>query len=218
MFTGLIQRIGKVRRVWFGRGMGLEISFEPWAKPLTIGESVAVNGVCLTVARCDQTRFTADVLDETRACSTLGNLVPGKAVNLERAVRAGDPLGGHLVQGHVDACGTVLAVTQRGRDVSARIHCGAVIAAATVPKGSITVDGVSLTVSSLGADWLTVELIPETRRQTTLGQIAVGLKVNLESDVVGRYLHRAAQPSVPTCPPSPASGLTMETLMENGFV
>lgn len=211
MFTGLIQRLGKVRRVSFGRSLVMEFGFEPWPQPLMEGESVAVNGVCLTVVAHGADRFTADVLDETARRSTLASFVPGRLVNLERAVRAGEPLGGHIVQGHVDGVGEVLEVVPRSRDVQLRVKCGPVIAAATVMKGSIAIDGVSLTVSGLGKDWLAVDLIPETRRATTLGKIARGDHVNLESDVLGRYAMRA--------PAEPAEGgLTMEMLAENGFL
>ena len=214
MFTGLIQRLGKVQRVSVGRGTVLEFSFEPWPRPLSVGESVAVNGVCLTVAACDQTRFTADVLDETLRRTTLADFVPGRAVNLERAVRAGEPLGGHIVQGHVDATGVVAALEKRGRDVRLRVKCGPVVAAATVLKGSIAIDGVSLTVTELTADALAVDLIPETRRATTLGALTLGARVNLESDVLGRYAMRREAPAAD----APATGLTMQMLAENGFI
>ena len=150
MFTGLIEKMGTLRRVSRGRGLVLEIGFEPWPEPLAKGESVAVNGVCLTVADCDRTRFTAHVLAETESRSTLAGLLPGAKVNLERALRAGSRLGGHIVQGHVDARGKLLARTPKGRDFALKFSCGHVVAAATVLKGSIAVNGVSLTVSGLG--------------------------------------------------------------------
>jgi len=209
MFTGLIQKIGKVKRVSRGAGLVLEFSFAPWAHPLEEGESVAVNGVCLTVARCDETRFTADVLRETESRSGLGELLPGAKVNLERAVRAGEALGGHIVQGHVDGRGTVIAREPKGRDFQLRIRCGRVLAAQSVLKGSIAVDGVSLTISALGEDWLGVDLIPTTAVETTLGELRVGSKVNLEGDIVGKYVARAAQKT---------SGLTEETLIRAGFI
>lgn len=208
MFTGLVQRIGTVKRVSRGRGLVLEIAADdPWARPLEAGESVAVDGVCLTVVRGDGSRFTADVLRETEARTGLGELVPGAKVNLERAVRAGEPLGGHLVQGHVDSRGTVAAVVPKGRDRQLRVRCGRVLAAQSVLKGSVTIDGVSLTISALGSDWLGVDLIPTTARETTLGAKRVGDGVNLEGDVVGKYLAKnAARP-----------GLTEEALSAAGF-
>lgn len=208
MFTGLVQRIGTVKRVSRGRGLVLEIAADdPWARPLEAGESVAVDGVCLTVVRGDGSRFTADVLRETEARTGLGELVPGAKVNLERAVRAGEPLGGHLVQGHVDSRGTVAAIMPKGRDRQLRVRCGRVLAAQSVLKGSVTIDGVSLTISALGSDWLGVDLIPTTARETTLGAKRVGDGVNLEGDVVGKYLAKdTARP-----------GLTEEALSAAGF-
>ena len=151
MFTGLVQKVGRVTRVSRGRGLVLEFQFDPWPEPLVKGESVAVNGVCLTVCACDATRFTADVLGETERRTGLAGLLPGARVNLERAMKAGDRFGGHVVQGHVDGRGTVAAKIAKGRDFALRISCPRAIAAATVLKGSIAVNGVSLTVSGLGA-------------------------------------------------------------------
>ena len=214
MFTGLIQRVGTVRRVSRGAGLVLEIAADvPWPKPLEEGESVAVNGVCLTVVRCEGSRFTADVLRETEARTGLSDLIPGGKVNLERALRAGDPLGGHLVQGHVDCRGTVSAKIPRGRDFQMRVRCGRVFAAQSVLKGSVAIDGVSLTISAIGDDWLGVDLIPTTAKETTLGAKKVGDSVNLEGDVTGKYVARAAamhfEPEY--------KGLTEEALIRAGF-
>lgn len=214
MFTGLIQKIGTVRRVSRGRGLVLEFGFEPWPRPLEEGESVAVNGVCLTVVHCDATRFTADVLRETESRTGLAALLPGTRVNLERALRAGEPLGGHLVQGHVDRRGTVFAVVPRGRDRRLRIRCGRVLAAQTLVKGSVAVDGVSLTVTEVGEDWLSVDLIPVTARETTLGAKRAGDEVNLEGDVIGKYVRRAAGASEDP----QEEGLTEAALAAAGFL
>ena len=209
MFTGLIQRIGTVKRVSRGAGLVLEIAADmPWEKPLEEGESVAVNGACLTVSRCEGSRFTADVLQETESRTGLADLVPGAKVNLERALRAGDALGGHIVQGHVDGRGTVTAKVPKGRDFQLRIRCGRVLAAQSVLKGSVTVDGVSLTISALGNDWLGVDLIPTTAAETTLGAKRVGDTVNLEGDIVGKYVAKAAG----------SSGLTEDALRSAGFM
>lgn len=193
MFTGLVQRVGTVKRVSRGAGLVLEISADaPWTKPLEEGESISVNGVCLTVVRHDGfQRFTADVLRETEMRSGLGELVPGVKVNLERALRVGDPMGGHIVQGHVECRGTVSAIEPKGRDIQMRVRCGRVLAAESVLKGSITIDGVSLTISALGDDFLGVDLIPTTRKETTLGLRRVGDKVNLEGDALGKYAVRS---------------------------
>lgn len=208
MFTGLIQKIGTVKRISRGSGLVLEIGFEPWARSLEKGESVAVNGVCLTVVNFDERRFTADVLRETESRTGLGELVPGAKVNLERALRAGDPMGGHIVQGHVDCRGAVLAKEPKGRDFRLRIACGRVLAAQSVVKGSITVDGVSLTITGVGEDWLSVDLIPTTAAETTLGAKKVGDKVNLEGDVLGKYVAKSI----------PRKGLTEDDLARAGFL
>ena len=208
MFTGLVQRIGTVRRVSRGRGLVIEVEADtPWEASLAEGESIAVDGVCLTAARCAGSRFTADVLRETEARTGLSDLVPGAKVNLERAVRAGEPLGGHLVQGHVDHRGVVTAIVPRGRDRQLRVRCGRVLAAQSVLKGSITIDGVSLTISALGDDWLGVDLIPTTAKETTLGLRRVGDSVNLEGDIVGKYVAKNI----------PQKGLTEESLRAAGF-
>ena len=209
MFTGIIQKIGTVKRVSRGEGLVVEIGFEPFVKPLEEGESVAVNGVCLTVAKCDPARFTADVLDETISRTGIGDLIPGEKVNLERALRAGDSMGGHIVQGHVDCRGTVKAKVPKGRDFQLQIRCGRVLAAHSVLKGSIAVDGVSLTISAIGDDWLGVDLIPTTATETTLGAKKVGDRVNLEGDIVGKYISKNA---------AKAGGLTEETLQNAGFI
>jgi riboflavin synthase len=208
MFTGLIQKIGTVKRVSRGAGLVLEIGFEPWMRPLEIGESVAVNGTCLTVACCDATRFTANVLRETEERTLLGELLPGAKVNLERALRSGEPLGGHIVQGHVDTRGTISDKIPKGRDFQLRIKCGRVLAAQSVLKGSIAIDGVSLTISALGDDWLAVDLIPTTAKETTLGQKKVGDRVNLEGDILGKYIAKSVAPQ----------GLTEDKLAAAGFI
>ena len=216
MFTGLIQKVGKVKRVSRGRGLVLEFQFEPWPEPLVKGESVAVNGVCLTVCDSDATRFTADGLGETERRTGLAELCPGAKVNLERAMRAGDRFGGHVVQGHVDGRGTIAAKIAKGRDFALKISCPRTIAAATVLKGSIAITGVSLTVSGLGDDWLQVDVIPTTAAETNLGAAKVGDSVNLESDVLGKYAIRREETS--SAEAAPSGGLTMDMLAENGFL
>ena len=208
MFTGLIQRIGTVKRVSRGAGLVVEIAADrQWTMPLEEGESVAVNGVCLTVAKCDGSRFTADVLRETESRTGLGDLVPGAKVNLERALRAGDAIGGHIVQGHVDCRGEIADRIPKGRDFQLRIRCGRVLAAQSVLKGSVAIDGVSLTISALGNDWIGVDLIPTTAAGTTLGAKRVGDGVNLEGDIVGKYIAKAGE----------RSGLSEEYLRQAGF-
>ncbi|MBO5939792.1 MAG: riboflavin synthase [Kiritimatiellae bacterium] len=219
MFTGLVEKTGKVKRISRGRGLVLEISFEPWAEHLVLGESVAVNGVCLTVADCDNTRFTADVLRETESRTGLGELKPGDKVNLERAMKAGARLGGHIVQGHVDGRGVLVAKTPKGRDFSLTFRCGRVIACGCVEKGSIAVNGVSLTVSGLGDDWFRVDVIPTTLKETNLGLLNIGDSVNLETDVLGKYARKgfSEETEVNDGQSDGGGGLTMQMLVENGF-
>ena len=212
MFTGLIEKIGTVKRVSRGRGLVVEFAFEPWPEPLAPGESVAVNGACLTVARCDNARFTADILRETEERTGMGGLKPGDRVNLERALKVGSRIGGHIVQGHVDGRGTLSAKVQKGRDFALTFRCGRVIAAACVEKGSVAVNGVSLTVSGVGDDWVRVDAIPTTLRETNLGALAVGDGVNIETDVLGKYARRQDATEA-----GEGGGLTMEMLEENGF-
>lgn len=207
MFTGIVQKIGTVKRISRGSGLVLEIGFDAWSRPLEKGESIAVNGVCLTVVDFDSSRFTADVLRETELRTGLCDLIPGEKVNLERALKAGDAMGGHIVQGHVDCRGTILAKESKGRDFRLRIGCGRVLAAQSVLKGSVAIDGVSLTITGIGDDWLSVDLIPTTAAETILGAKKVGSKVNLEGDVIGKYIAKSI----------PRSGLTEEDLIRAGF-
>ena len=218
MFTGLVEKTGTVKRVSRGRGLVVEFAFEPWREPLAPGESVAVNGTCLTVACCDAGRFTADVLRETEERTGLAELKPGDKVNLERAMKAGARLGGHIVQGHVDGRGELVSKTPKGRDFALTFRCGRVIACGCVEKGSIAVNGVSLTVSGLGDDWFRVDVIPTTLRETNLGCLKIGDRVNIETDVLGKYARKGfcADDGLPDA--EPGSGLTMEMLAENGFV
>ena len=223
MFTGLVEKIGTVKRVSRGRGLVIEFSFDPWREPLEPGESIAVTGACLTVARCDATRFTADVLRETEERTGLAELKPGDRVNLERAIKADARLGGHIVQGHVDGRGVLISRKPKGRDFALTFRCGRIIAAASVLKGSIAINGVSLTVSGLGEDWLRVDVIPTTLRETNLGQLVVGDRVNLESDILGKYVRRSAanggsRPSDDGAEPSSDGGMTFEKLADNGFL
>jgi riboflavin synthase len=184
MFTGLVQAMGTV--VTAGGRLVVEAPVE-----LDPGDSVAVNGVCLTATKVDDGRFEADVMDETLRRSSLGGLKEGAQVNLELALRASDRLGGHFVQGHVDGLGTVSEVADDG-PTSRRMAIDATpeLLRYVVEKGSVAVDGVSLTVSALDDDSFTVSLIPETLQRTTLGHLWPGDRVNLEVDVVAKYVER----------------------------
>ena len=190
MFTGLVESTAQVRRIEpDGDGVRLEVE-TPLAKELAHGDSIAVNGVCLTAVNPDAERFRADVMAETLRRSSLGPLGEGDSVNVELALRAGDRLGGHMVQGHVDGTGTVEAVADEGFARLVTIAADSELLRYVVEKGSIAVDGVSLTVASVDERSFTVSLIPETLERTTFGQAAPGRVVNLEVDVLAKYVEK----------------------------
>ncbi len=190
IFTGLVADVGEVATV-DATADGARLSFEsPLAGELREGDSVAVNGVCLTAVGLCGPRFGADVMRETLRRSSLGELEPGGRVNLELPLRAADRLGGHVVQGHVDGLGVVADVAEDGFARVITIEAGADVLRYVVEKGSIAVDGVSLTVSRVDETAFDVSLIPETLERTTLGQAAPGRTVNLEVDVFAKYVEK----------------------------
>jgi riboflavin synthase len=193
MFTGLIEAVGRVGRL-SRTATGLRISIlTTLARGLADGESVSVNGVCLTVAETDAAGFYADIGPETARVTTLGGLRADQPVNLERAMAANGRFGGHFVQGHVDGVGTISDLRPDGDARWLRVTFPQDLAQFFVPKGSVAVDGVSLTVATLGPDHFDVMIIPFTRAHTTLGSLQPGSLVNVECDVVGKYVARAAQ-------------------------
>jgi riboflavin synthase len=192
MFTGLVEATGTIREltpVSGGAKIGIEAPSLP-AADLSTGESVAVDGVCLTVTRVSGRRFHADVVRETLSCTTLGRARPGHRVNLERSLQVGDRLGGHLVQGHVDAVARVVRLSRAGADVRLRVALAPEISPFVATKGSIALNGVSLTVAGLSGDAFEVALIPETLSRTNLGTIRAGDVLNVEVDLLARYLER----------------------------
>ena len=191
MFTGLIEEIGAISGITDkGDGAEVIVSASTVLSVVALGDSISVGGVCLTVTRFSDTEFTADVMRETLNHSAAAKWAPGKPVNLERAARAGDRLGGHIVQGHVDATGTVLEVRPGDQWQVVRVSLSPEIAPLVAHKGSIAIDGISLTVSAVGRDWAEVSLIPETLSATTLGNAAVGDVVNIETDILARQVLR----------------------------
>jgi riboflavin synthase len=188
MFTGLIADIGSVERVeTVADGSRLRVRTR-LASELAAGDSVAVNGACLTAASVDDAAFEADVMNQTLRRTSLGPLEAGAAVNLELALRVGDRLGGHLVQGHVDGTGRVVRVSDDGIARRLEIEVPAELCRYVVERGSVTVDGVSLTVAALTDTGFEVSLVPETLERTTLGEMAIDRVVNLEVDVLARYV------------------------------
>ena len=198
MFTGIVEELGQVRVAPTGDPARLAVTADATRADATIGASIAVNGVCLTVVDLDDVGFAFDVAPETLTRSTLGDLRVGDAVNLERPVRLTDRLGGHLVQGHVDGVGTVTARTPDG-DGSTRLTVRApdTLLRHVVEKGSVAVDGVSLTVTDVDDTSFGVALIPHTLAVTTLGARPPGAAVNLETDLVAKYVHRLLEPLSP---------------------
>lgn len=190
MFTGLIDHAGRVLRVDEDEdGASIEIATD-LGPQLARGDSVAVNGACLTVAEVSAESFTADVMRESLRRTALGALSAGEQVNLELPLAVGDRLDGHIVQGHVDAAAEVAQITEDGFSRVIRVTLAEDLAKYAVEKGSIAIDGVSLTVSAVGDDWLEVSLIPETLERTTLGRLKAGQRVNLEVDILAKHVER----------------------------
>jgi riboflavin synthase len=192
MFTGIILATGQVTAI-APRGGDLALGIDAAAldvKRIQVGDSVSVQGACLTVTRLESTVFYADVSRETMAKTTLGRLQKGARVNLEPSLRAGDPLGGHLVSGHVDAVGTLIASQPDARSWRLQFELPEGLMRYVAPKGSICIDGVSLTVNEVGGRSFDVNIIPHTREVTTLGELKPKAVVNIEIDVIARYLER----------------------------
>src|SRR5512140_3114078 len=195
MFTGLVSDMGVVERLE-PRAGGARVTIRPGAMPvddLALGESVACNGACLTVVDRGGGRMSFDAVPETLARTTLGTWRAGTEVNLERALAMGERLGGHLVQGHVDGVGDVLSVKPEGQGRRLALSLPAAIAPLVAEKGSIAIDGISLTVAAAGRDRFEVAVIPETLARTTLAKAVAGTKVNLEADVLARHVARLAE-------------------------
>jgi riboflavin synthase len=194
VFTGLISDIGTVGEVESGdEGTRLRINTR-LAGELEPGDSIAVNGVCLTAVEADRAGFAAEAMNQTLAVTSLGPLRAGDRVNLELALRAGDRLGGHFVQGHVDGTAEVLALEPDGFSHRLRIGLEPDLAPLVVERGSIALDGVSLTISALGEGWLDVSLIPETLGRTNLGDAGPGRRLNVECDLIGKHVQRLVAP------------------------
>jgi riboflavin synthase len=199
MFTGIIQELGSVI-AWDPSGDAARITVRAprAAADAGHGDSISVSGVCLTVVDQGPDWFTADVMAETIAMSTLGTVDSGHPVNLELATMVGDRLGGHIVQGHIDGTATVLSIEDGSAWRVVRFSLAADVAPLVARKGSVAVDGVSLTVSAVGDDWFEVSLIPETLTATTLGARVVGDRVNIETDILARHVERMLSFRTPT--------------------
>ena len=194
MFSGLVADLGTVESVEAGaEGARLRIGTS-LAGEIAPGDSVAVNGVCLTAVSAGDGGFDAEAINQTLALTSLGTLGPGDQVNLELALRPSDRLGGHIVQGHVDGTGEVVSVAGDGFSHRLRLRLDPEIRRYMVERGSVALDGVSLTVAGLGGDWIEVALIPETMERTSLGALAVGRAVNVECDLLAKYVESLLSP------------------------
>jgi riboflavin synthase len=217
VFTGLVEDVGVLARVEErGEARLLRIEQVGFASALEDGESVAINGVCLTVTAHDARGFGVQAVATTLGLTNLGGLAPGARVNLERALQMGTRLGGHLVQGHVDGTGEVLRVEEEGEHLLLDFTLPPAVAAVTLPQGSITLDGVSLTVYDLPAAGVArVSIVPFTREHTNLGERRPGDRVNLEGDLLGKYVSRLAPSG--DAPPPPPSRLSLDLLKGWGY-
>lgn len=220
MFTGLIEEMGTVRRIERGgAGARVVIGAQTVLANTKVGDSISVNGACLTVTAVGGDEFTADCMPETLERTSLARAGRGTAVNLERALALGDRLGGHLVTGHVDAVSEVKAIERRGDSLEIRLSLPGEVAAFVSEKGSVALDGVSLTVISVSETVFVVGLIPHTIAVTTLQSLTEGAVVNVEADVMARYVHRSltAMGLVKESGASGSAGLSLELLVEKGF-
>ncbi|EGD56085.1 riboflavin synthase [Gordonia neofelifaecis] len=203
MFTGIVEERGEVTaRDDLTEAARFRIRGPLVTSDASFGDSIAVNGVCLTVTELGEGEFTVDVMAETLERSSLDRLGPGASVNLERAMAAGGRFGGHIVQGHVDGVGVIASVSPSENWTVVRVQLPAQLSRYVVEKGSITIDGISLTVSAIGSDreygdWLEVSLIPTTLAETNLGDAAAGVRVNLEVDVIAKYVERLTGAGLP---------------------
>jgi riboflavin synthase len=214
MFTGLVETVGRCAGL-VPRAAGaasLTIEHGDWDEALSTGDSVAVQGACLTVASVQTGRFTCDVLQETLEKTNLGQKRTGDALNLERALRWGDRMGGHLVSGHIDGLGELSCVTRKGEDRVLCIRANPDICSGIILKGSVTLDGVSLTITAVDVQTFSVHIIPHTWAHTSLCERAVGDSLNIETDMIGKYVahHIGAMSS--------ARGVTMNLLRDAGIV
>lgn len=214
MFTGIIEEVGTVVSVKRGgQSSVIRVRASKILEDLHIGDSIAVNGVCLTAVTFDGQGFTADVMNETFERSTLKMIRSGDPVNLERAMSAGGRFGGHMVAGHVDGTGTVMSIKQDANAVWFTVEAPPEIMRYCIKKGSVAMDGISLTIADIGTSWFQVSVIPHTLKQTVLGSKKQGDPVNLENDMIGKYVEKLLVPKTT----AQSSGVTEQMLINAGF-
>jgi riboflavin synthase len=212
VFTGIVEEVGELRSLRVGeRSAVLDVTAAVVTHELAVGDSVLTDGVCLTVTSLRTGGFTADVMPETVRRTTLADRRPGDRLNLERALTLRSRLGGHLVSGHIDGVGQVVSVTPEGNALVVALEAPAVVSDVSVAQGSVAVDGVSLTIVAVEGRRLTVSLIPHTAATTTLSRLAPRVRVNLEADLIAKYVYAFVAGR------KPEGGLTWERLAEAGF-
>ena len=215
MFTGIIEEIGTVKGVKRGnRSVVLEVQAKKVLEDLKVGDSIATNGACLTVTSFTGSVFCADVMPETMQRSNLGELRAGDRVNLERALTLNGRLGGHIVSGHIDGTGKIVGREKDENAIWISVATSGELLRYIVDKGSITIDGISLTVVSVNDAGFTVSIIPHTQEETTLVKKKIGDTVNLENDVIAKYVEKLMRPAEPS---EPKGGMTLDFLLANGF-
>ncbi len=217
MFTGLVEEIGQVINISTGTNSAeITIKGEKVLKDIKLGDSISVNGVCLTVKRFSENNFTLDVMPETVRRSNLNNLIKGSKVNLERAMALGERLGGHIVSGHIDDCGKIINIKNEDIATWITVKVSNEILKYIVLKGSVAVDGVSLTVAEVNQEGFSISLIPHTKGETTLYEKKIGEEVNIECDLIGKYVERLI--FMKNKEESKKSKITEDMLKESGFI
>ena len=216
MFTGIIEEVGRLERLAGGE---IAIRAKKVLEDVALGDSIAVNGICLTVTRFDEAHFTADVMPETIRRTSLAELRRGSRVNLERALTLKSRLGGHIVSGHIDGAGMIAAMKEEGNAILLTVRASDSVLRYVVEKGSVALDGISLTVARVGAADFTVSLIPHTREITNLREKSVGSRLNIETDILGKYVEKLFPGgcALGSAAPKGKDGITMDFLRQQGF-
>ena len=216
MFTGIIEEVGALEGLAGGE---ITIRAKKVLEDVALGDSIAVNGICLTVTRFDEAHFTADVMPETIRRTSLAELRRGSRVNLERALTLKSRLGGHIVSGHIDGAGMIAAMKEEGNAILLTVRASDSVLRYVVEKGSVALDGISLTVASVGAADFTVSLIPHTREITNLREKSVGSRLNIETDILGKYVEKLFPGgcALGSAAPKGKDGITMDFLRQQGF-
>lgn len=218
MFTGIVEELGTIKAIKTGaKSIQITIAAKKILADLAIGDSIAVNGACLTVVRFGGSDFTADVMPETMRLTGLAYLNTGAAVNLERALTLSSRLGGHIVSGHIDGMGEILETVREDNAVIVKIKAAATVLKYMIKKGSVTIDGVSLTIVAVEKTWFSVSMIPHTASVTTLGLKKAGDFVNIENDIIGKYVERLLTCQDEQNSQTASTKITKEFLNQYGF-